>query len=254
MLELNNLSVRFGGNEVLIGMNYCAKPGFNGLIGPNGAGKTTVFNTITGYVMPHAGGGALDGHPLPLGKPIASARLGIRRTFQTPKLVAELSVLSNVLIGVDATLAGLRGVAEFFGVSGLQKATHQRALDLLRDFGLQGDANKPVSSLSLGTQKVVEVLRALVSRPRVLLLDEPAAGLSAVDVDQLVEPLARRGQDEGLIVVIIEHDLELVSRLCSRVAAMHFGRIVAEGTPSEVLAHPEVVKSYIGGRVAAEAE
>ncbi|MFK4039302.1 ABC transporter ATP-binding protein [Nonomuraea wenchangensis] len=248
VLELSGIAVRFGGNEVLKGVDLSVGPGFTGLIGPNGAGKTTVFNVVTGYVRPAAGTVSIGGERIPAGRPAAVARRGVRRTFQTPRLVAELSVEANVLVGLDA---GTSALADYLGLSRAARAARARVRELLEAFGLAERAAEPVGNLPLGSQKIVEVARALAPRPRVVLLDEPAAGLSAADVTRMVEPLSRIGEREELSILIIEHDLELVARLCPRIAALHFGRILAEGTPAEVVAHPDVVEAYLGAGVAA---
>ncbi|MEV4101677.1 ABC transporter ATP-binding protein [Nonomuraea sp. NPDC049649] len=249
-LELTGIAVRFGGNEVLKGVDLAVGPGFTGLIGPNGAGKTTVFNVVTGYVRPAAGTVRIAGEEVAPGRPAAVARMGVRRTFQTPKLVTELSVEANVLAGLDAELTGAGGLADFFGLSRKARDARERARELLDAFGLADLAAEPVGNLPLGSQKIVEVARALAPRPRIVLLDEPAAGLSGADVDRMVAPLAEIGERDGLSILIIEHDLELVSRLCPRVAALHFGRILADGTPAEVVAHPDVVEAYLGAGIA----
>ncbi|MGI5272349.1 ABC transporter ATP-binding protein [Nonomuraea sp. CA-218870] len=249
-LELSGIAVRFGGNEVLKGVDLAIGPGFTGLIGPNGAGKTTVFNVVTGYVRPVEGTVRIAGEPVPSGRPAVVARRGVRRTFQTPRLVAELTVEANVLAGLDAELARGGGLADFLGISRTARAARERVRELLDAFGLADRAAEPVGNLPLGSQKIVEVARALAPRPRIVLLDEPAAGLSAADVDRMVAPLAEIGARDELSILIIEHDLELVSRLCPRVAALHFGRILADGTPAEVVAHPDVVKAYLGAGVA----
>ncbi len=251
VLALRGVDVRFGGNQVLAGVDLDAAAGFTGLIGPNGAGKTTVFNVVTGYVRAAAGQISIDGRPLPAGGPVPVARLGVRRTFQTPRLVGELDVLSNVLTGLDSELTRGHGLLEFLGMSRRARAARARALELLELFGLADAAREPVANLPLGSQKIVEVARALASRPSLVLLDEPAAGLSGADVDRLVEPLAEIGRSAGLAVVVIEHDLEVVSRLCPRVAVLHFGRILTEGPPAEVVRHPDVVDAYLGASVAA---
>ncbi|MQA13876.1 MAG: ATP-binding cassette domain-containing protein [Pseudonocardiaceae bacterium] len=251
MLDLSGVDVRFGGNQVLSGVDMQAAAGFTGLIGPNGAGKTTVFNAVTGYVRPTAGQIRIGGQPVPPGGPVPVARLGVRRTFQTPRLVGELDVLSNVLTGLDSELTRGHGLLEFLGISRRARAARSRAVELLGAFGLADAAGEPVANLPLGSQKIVEVARALASRPSLVLLDEPAAGLSAADVDRLVEPLAEIGRADGLAVVVIEHDLEVVSRLCPRVAVLHFGRILTEGPPAQVVAHPDVVTAYLGASVAA---
>ena len=229
-LRCRGLTVAFGGNRVLTGIDIDAAPGFNGLIGPNGAGKTTLFNVITGYVRATAGQVFLGGEELTGRRRSAIARLGVARTFQTPKLIQEMSVLENVLLGLD----GQRRLRDWDAVLGLprsERAARTKVFDLLGEFGLEEYARGPVSSLPLGSQKVVEVVRALLSDPRLLLLDEPAAGVSVEDVQRMTDPLARWVARTNLCLVIIEHDLELVSRLCPTVTVLDFGRVIAKGTP-----------------------
>lgn len=238
VMELRNIHVDFGGNQVLKGVDLSVDIGFTGLIGPNGAGKTTIFNVVTGYVRPSAGQVLLNGVEITGRGAAQVARAGVARTFQTPKLVPDMTVLDNVLLGLDGR-RGLRG-----------RAAKTRAMELLDVFGLADGSMARASSVPLASQKVVEVVRAMVGSPGLVLLDEPAAGLSAADVEQLVPPLLQVAQTEKLAVVIIEHDIELVSRLCSRVAVLHIGRTIAEGTPKEVMSHPEVLEAYLGASFA----
>ena len=239
VLELRGLEVSFGGNHVLKGVDLEVGSGFTGLLGPNGAGKTTIFNVISGYVRQSAGEVLLRGEALTRLSPAAVARRGVARTFQTPKLVPDMSLLNNVLLGVD-------GRRELRGRKG-----RDRAHELLELFGLGDRSALQASSIPLASQKVVEVIRALVSAPRLVLLDEPAAGLSAADVEALIPPLREVVSRDELAVVIIEHDVELVSRLCPRAAVLHFGKTLAVGTPAEVMRHPDVLEAYLGADFAA---
>ena len=239
VLRLEQVAVEFGGNKVLRGLDLTADLGFTGLIGPNGAGKTTVFNAVSGYVRPSAGELSLDGVSLRGRSSTAIARLGVGRTFQTPRLVGDMTLLDNVLLGVDGR-PGHRG-----------RTARARADDLLGAFSLGDQRRTKAADLPLATQKVVEVVRALIGQPRLVLLDEPAAGLSAEDVEALVPPLLEVGASGELAIVIIEHDVELVSRLCPTVAVLHFGVALAVGTPAEVMAHPDVVDAYLGAGFAA---
>jgi branched-chain amino acid transport system ATP-binding protein len=250
-LSCRNLDVAFGGNKVLQGIDFDAKPGFTGLIGPNGAGKTTIFNVISGYVRPTGGQVTLDGVDLlGKGRP-AIAHTGVARTFQTPKLIPETTVLENVMLGMDGHRR-LRDWKAVLGTVGQERASRREARAVLDEFGLGKYAEQPVSALSLGSQKLIEVVRALLSRPKLLLLDEPAAGVSADEVKRLTEPLVRWTTDNGLCLVIIEHDLELVSELCPTVTVLDFGRVLVTGAPRDVTRHPEVISAYLGASFAAE--
>jgi branched-chain amino acid transport system ATP-binding protein len=214
-----------------------------GLIGPNGAGKTTLLNVVSGYVAPSAGRVLLSGTATNGLRPHQVARRGLARTFQTPKLVRELTVLENVMLGVDGRAGWLRGRRSSGVVA--------RADELLQRFGLRAWRDRDAGSLPLSSQKVVEVARALVAEPVVILLDEPAAGLGADDVERLIEPLRLHAAEHRLAILIIEHDIELIARLCSHVAVLNFGKVIAEGTPSHVLQQPEVVNAYLGAGFAA---
>jgi len=239
VLCLDGVTVEFGGNQVLKGMSLTARQGFTGLIGPNGAGKTTVFNVISGYVRPSSGDITLDDVSLLGRSATAIARRGVGRTFQTPRLVGDMTLVDNVLLGVDGR-PSRRG-----------RNASSRADELLGLFGLGDQRRTKAADLPLASQKVVEVVRALVGEPRLLLLDEPAAGLSAENVEALVPPLLEVAATADLAIVIIEHDVELVSRLCPTVAVLHFGVALAVGTPAEVMAHPDVLDAYLGAGFAA---
>lgn len=247
-LDLVGVSVAFGGNHVLEDLNTSFLTGFTGLIGPNGAGKTTLLNVICGFVAPTSGTARLGGDDLTGLGTMHVAKAGVSRTFQTPRLIEDLTVLDNVLLGFHRHY-GVGHVRELLGsrqARTTEKEYRARALDLLQAFGLAPFACQPAASLPLGSQKIVEVVRALVAAPRALLLDEPAAGLGAADVDAMLEGLAVAVDSEKVVAVIIEHDLALVSRLCPRAAVLHFGHIIAQGTPASVLEDPVVVDAYLG--------
>ncbi|QJY49646.1 ABC transporter ATP-binding protein [Pseudonocardia broussonetiae] len=253
LIELTDVRKAFGGNLVLDGVSFAARPGFTGLIGPNGAGKTTCLNVISGYLQPDAGTVRIGDQEVVGLAPHAVARMGVSRTFQTPRLIPDLSVVDNVLVGGTrhhraghvAELLGLRTARED------EARVRERAAALLDAFGLADVGGRQAGRFPIGTQKIIEVVRALLNEPTVLLLDEPAAGLGAEDVDRLVEGLRAWTGEAGTAIVIIEHDLELISRLCPVAAVLHFGRIIQFGAPEEVLRDPVVVEAYLGAGFAA---
>jgi branched-chain amino acid transport system ATP-binding protein len=247
-VELDDIHVAFGGNVVLDGVSLSVGSGFTGLIGPNGAGKTTCLNVISGYLRPDAGTVRLGGQAITGRPPNRVAELGVSRTFQSPRLVPNLSAVANVLVGAHRHFR--RGhLAELFGSGQARRHEREqeaRARDLLDTFGLGANADRPAGSFPIGSQKIIEVSRALLNDPSLALLDEPAAGLGAEDVDRLVAGLtAWVGRSDGA-VVIIEHDLGLISRLCPQVAVLHFGRIIRSGRPDDVLHDDVVVEAYLG--------
>ncbi len=247
-LRTRGLTKRFGGVTALDGVELEVAPGeLHGLIGPNGSGKTTLLNAISGFVTPDAGEVLLGDRRLRGGRPAATARRGIARTFQTPRLVPDLSVLDNVLLGAYARERAT--VAEH--VLGLPRArrdvreTRERAAALLQSFGIGHTAELPAAALTHGHQRVAEIARALLADPAVLLLDEPAAGLSMAELDHLAEVL-RAIAGSGRTVVLVEHHVELVRDLCATVSFLDRGRLIARGTPDEVLTRADVSSSYLG--------
>jgi branched-chain amino acid transport system ATP-binding protein len=222
-----------------------------GLIGPNGAGKTTLFNVVTGFVAPDGGTIALDGRPLAGLKPDAIAALGIARTFQNIRLFANLSALENVMIGrhvrtrSGVTAAILRTATQ----RAEEAAIEARALELLEYVGIGSRANLLARNLSYGDQRRLEIARALATEPRLLALDEPAAGMNATETRALAQLLGRI-RDDGVTLFLIEHDMHLVMGLCDRVLVLDFGRRIAEGSAREVQHDPAVVAAYLGAPAA----
>ncbi len=237
LLQLRGLSKRFGGVQAVRELDLEVGEGeIFGLLGPNGSGKTTVFNLVAGVLPPDAGevrfgGVLLNGLP-----PHRRAALGLARTFQLVRSLGRLSVVDNVAV------ARLYGAAPARSVD----AARRDASELLALVGLAGKATLPAASLNLAERRRLEVARALATRPRLLLLDEPLAGLNADEVEAEVS-LFRRLREEGLTLVLVEHNVPAVRTLCDRVAFLHAGEKVAEGPPDQVLSHPRVVEVYLGG-------
>lgn len=251
-LVVENLTVRFGGLVALSHVSMTVKEGeIHGLIGPNGAGKSTLFNVLSRLVDPVGGTVSFQGRDLLRVPAHEVIRLGIARTFQNLLLCPRLSVLDNVLIGLHRDIR-----APFWASAlGLPLARRQeaearaKAREMLQLVGLDGAATKRVSDLPYGAQKRLELARALVSQPRLLLLDEPAAGLTDSERRNMAN-LVRRLRDElGMTVIVVEHDLGLVMDLCESVTVLDFGRVIARGAPHEVRNNPDVIAAYIGGEM-----
>ncbi|MCQ3810259.1 MAG: ABC transporter ATP-binding protein [Acidimicrobiia bacterium] len=253
-LAIEDLHVAFGGNRVLQGVDLQFTPGFNGLIGPNGAGKTTVFNVISGYVRRNEGSVLLNGEDIaPLSR-TGRVKAGIGRTFQAPRLILDATVMENTLLGRHH-LFRWGHLAELLLLPQQRREeteARQVCMDLLDRFGLADVAHEEAGALSLGSQKLVEVARALVADPTVVLLDEPAAGLGADDVTVLLRGLRQIQVERNLCVIIIEHDLQLVTSLCPKISVLHFGEIISEGSPEHVTTDPVVIEAYLGHGFEAE--
>jgi len=248
MLELRDLHVAFGGNRVLEGVDLEFKAGFNGMIGPNGAGKTTLFNVLSGYVVPSSGTVWMRGENLTAMSQTARVKAGLGRTFQSPKLVLDATVMENVLLGRHHLFRWGHVAELFFWPPRRHEETASRriCMEMLERFELADKAHQQAGDLSLGAQKIVEVCRSLVAEPIVVLLDEPAAGLGADDVTVLLGGLRALVAERHLCVVIIEHDLALVTALCPEISVLHFGQIISRGTAVEVTSDPIVVEAYLG--------
>jgi branched-chain amino acid transport system ATP-binding protein len=247
-LRVEDLAVDFGGVAALAGVSFVVPPGaITSLIGPNGAGKTTAFNAITGYLRPRRGRVTLGDETLTGRRACDIARRGVVRTFQKTSVFPALAVLDNVLIGLH-----LRGRAGFLAiVAGRRRVAAEEARlraeaeSLIEFVGLGHRRDAAASSLPYGEQRLVELAVALAAQPRLLLLDEPGAGMTGGEKERLVE-LIRRVRERGVTVLLVEHDMRLVMGISDTVVVLNHGRVIAEGSPAVIQAHPEVIRAYLG--------
>jgi len=255
-LTLRDVNLHFGGVKVLEDVGFEVEPGqVFGLVGPNGAGKTSLFNCISGHYRPSSGSIRIDDTEVLGSRPSALARHGLARTFQHPALQLRETVLENVMLGAHKRLPGgpLEWSLRLPRTTRTEKELRAEALELLERHGLGWAANLHADELSHGLHKGIELCRALLMRPKLLLLDEPAAGLPHSEVEQLIETVKRLRDDDDVTIVIVEHHMGLIAALTDRVVVLDHGRKLMEGTASEAQSDPRVIEAYIGKDAADDA-
>ena len=249
LLEVKELGISFGGLRAVDDFHLTIEPGeLYGLIGPNGAGKTTVFNLLTGVYKPTDGYILLDGENITGKKTIEINQHGIARTFQNIRLFDELTVLDNVKVGLHnhhgySTLTGILRLPKYYRG---EKEMNEKAMELLKVFDLDGEADYKASNLPYGKQRKLEIARALATEPKLLLLDEPAAGMNPNETQELMNTIRFVRDEFHMTILLIEHDMRLVSGICEKLTVLNFGQILTEGETSEVLNDPKVIKAYLG--------
>ena len=249
LLDVKNLGISFGGLRAVDKFEIKIEKGqLYGLIGPNGAGKTTVFNLLTGVYKPDDGKIELDGKNITGSRTIDINKAGIARTFQNIRLFKELSVLDNVKVGLHnqyhySTIEGILRLPRYFKV---EKEMNEKAMELLKVFELDKEADFLASNLPYGKQRKLEIARALATNPKLLLLDEPAAGMNPNETKELMDTIRFVRDNFDMTILLIEHDMKLVSGICEELTVLNFGQVLAQGKTADVLNDPEVIKAYLG--------
>lgn len=249
MLEVNHLSIQFGGLRAVDGFHVNIEQGeLYGLIGPNGAGKTTIFNLLTGVYKPTEGIIKLDGQDITGKNTIDINKAGIARTFQNIRLFKDMPVLDNVKVGLHnhhpySTLTGILRLPKYFRV---ENEMNERAMEILKVFDLDKEADQLAGNLPYGKQRKLEIARALATDPKLLLLDEPAAGMNPNETQELMDTIRFVREHFHMTILLIEHDMKLVGGICERLTVLNFGQVLAEGETSAVLNDPAVITAYLG--------
>lgn len=249
LLEVKNLSISFGGLKAVDNFHIEIEKGqLYGLIGPNGAGKTTIFNLLTGVYKPNAGSIVLDGTNITGKSTIEINQAGIARTFQNIRLFKDMSVLDNVKAGLHnhhkySTVEGIFRLPRYYKI---EKEMDEEAMSLLKVFDLDKECDFKASNLPYGKQRKLEIARALATEPKLLLLDEPAAGMNPNETAELMETIRFVRDNFDMTVLLIEHDMKLVSGICEKLTVLNFGEVLAQGDTSSVLNDPQVITAYLG--------
>lgn len=249
LLETKNLGISFGGLRAVNAFDISVEKGqLYGLIGPNGAGKTTIFNLLTGVYQPDEGAILLDGVNLTGKKTIDICKAGIARTFQNIRLFGDMTVLDNVKTGLHnhysySTLEGILRLPRYYKV---EKEMNEKAMELLKVFGLEEYADYNAENLPYGQQRKLEIARAMATAPKLLLLDEPAAGMNPNETKELMDTIGFVRDHFDMTILLIEHDMKLVSGICEKLTVLNFGEVLAQGETQEVLNNPEVITAYLG--------
>ncbi|MBS6396767.1 MAG: ABC transporter ATP-binding protein [Clostridiales bacterium] len=251
MLEVNSLGISFGGLRAVDNFNLKIEKGqLYGLIGPNGAGKTTVFNMLTGVYKPTDGKIFLDGEDITGKTNIEINKAGVARTFQNIRLFSDLTVLDNVKAGLhnqkEYIYSTLTGILRLPGYYRAEKAMDERAMEILKVFDLDQEADYKASNLPYGKQRKLEIARALATNPKLLLLDEPAAGMNPNETQELMDTIRFVRDEFHMTILLIEHDMKLVSGICEKLTVLNFGQVLACGDTSVVLQDPKVITAYLG--------
>lgn len=249
LLDVKNLTISFGGLRAVDDFNLEIKKGqLYGLIGPNGAGKTTVFNLLTGVYKPNEGIIKLEDRDITGLKTIDINKAGIARTFQNIRLFKELSVLDNVKVGLHnnyhyTTLEGILRLPNYYKI---EKEMNEKAMELLKVFDLEKEADYLAANLPYGKQRKLEIARALATEPKLLLLDEPAAGMNPNETGELMDTIRFVRDEFDMTILLIEHDMKLVSGICEELTVLNFGRVLTQGKTNTVLNDPQVITAYLG--------
>lgn len=249
LLEINNLGISFVGLKAVDGLNLKIEKGeLYGLIGPNGAGKTTVFNMLTGVYKPTEGNIVLNGEEISGLSPVEINKKGVARTFQNIRLFDKMSILDNVKLGLNnhQSYNVVEGIFRLPRYRREEAAMNEEAMRLLKVFELDGHADWLASNLPYGKQRKLEIARALATKPKLLLLDEPAAGMNPNETAELMDTIRFIRDEFDLTILLIEHDMRLVGGICENITVLNFGKELTHGRTSEVLNNPEVVKAYLG--------